>query len=45
MVVVVIILHVRDGRPDGSADAVFETARDARRVVSGVAMMIVTPDP
>ena len=30
----VIINMGRDGRPDGSANAVFETARDAKRVVS-----------
>ena len=29
----VIINMGRDGRPDGSANAVFETARDAKRVV------------
>lgn len=30
----VIINMGRDGRPDGSANAVFETARDAKRVVA-----------
>ena len=27
-------VHPRDGRPDGSANAVFETTRDAKRVVA-----------
>ena len=38
----VIINMGRDGRPDGSANAVFETARDAKRVVRLLPKTIIT---